>query len=210
MMHLTILDESIARLAIGRDENAVPAVIRDVRVKHHQVRRGAAARAKINRLSGKSTNLDPVKLKHPPVGVVIRIYNLTTPMANGFGPGEVPIKLCKEVVGGVTRTGLPFVPAVVATDYYAQGTTFARPAIVDLRPPPKSRSLFANYHVCISRFRRLDQMFLLCPLWPSDDQKEKVVKAILRAVRVPASLLDERARLRALATAASAAHVLAV
>jgi hypothetical protein len=62
----------------------------------------------------------------------------------------------------ITRTQLPIVPAYAITTYKCQGKTLSH-GVIDLLPPPYSKSDLANVYVPISRFTCRDKMAILRP-----------------------------------------------
>ena len=150
---------------------------------------GVAKSIQLDRRERIDANAPVVELKYLPLGVVIKVDGLNRVVADGYAAGEVPILSCRESVTrstgvSVVRAGFPFMPAVVGTDYFAQGATFGSNVVVDLTPPPGAKNLFANFHVALSRFRTMEHVKLLRPLWSEEEKAWRIV-AILRAVQPP-------------------------
>ena len=80
-------------------------------------------------------------------------------------PPQAPSKI------KVRREGFKLIPAVAATDFFAQGQTFrGHPVVIDLRIPPKGAVSMSGFYVMLSRATTLDDVYLLHPLWPPGDE----------------------------------------
>lgn len=74
----------------------------------------------------------------------------------------------------IRRDGFKLMPAVAATDFFAQGQTFRGSAvIIDMRIPPDGKVSLSSIYVMLSRATTLDDIYLLHPLWIDGDEEAK-------------------------------------
>lgn len=86
------------------------------------------------------------------------------------------------------RWGFPVEAAYAVTDYFTQGQSFPleQQWLADMRQPTKGPWLRASLYVMLTRFRSMDALRLLCPLWPEGNvAAEAKVKGALRHILVP-------------------------
>ena len=106
-----------------------------------------------------------VWLDRMPARVYAKVPGKTFKIASGnFEEGVVSVKPVKlKGPEGKNRLQLPYRPAVVITDFCAQGATFdsTRRVVVDLTRPPSGPFTFHSLYVTLSRFRRWSDVVLL-------------------------------------------------
>jgi hypothetical protein len=102
----------------------------------------------------------------------------------------------------VKRRGFPVLNGYAVTDYYAQGLTFKDSLwLVHLTPPPSGSFARASIVVILSRYRSLDEVHLLEPLWGSATARQAVIAKFHKTLQMSGDLESELARLAALAQA---------
>ena len=104
----------------------------------------------------------------------------------------------EETTIHVRRRNVPLTDAYAVTDFFVQGCSFKDDCwVVDLCPPPtgiKRACLF----VILTRFKSMDHVRLLRPLYTTPGERRTVIAAFTRAARVPDDLAAE-SRLQATA-----------
>lgn len=196
------------------------------------------ARVKNNFCTGEQLILHPAEpdddlslpyrtLRFPPLAILVRPeHSNIKEQMSGIKPGCIPI-LPKSKTFSVTlpdaptdgpqtysvkRTSHPVGDGYAVTDYFVQGTSFKQERwLLHMNPPSRGFSR-ATLLVMLTRYRSLDDIFLVCPLWPAVDMqaREAVITKFHEAVRVDSDLLAEMKRLVQVdaATRAKYAHLL--
>lgn len=119
------------------------------------------------------SNMKEIRLKKPPVYVLVKLEHTRLEALPGLEPGVVPIEPVTKamrieekdqsgVVSGktVTRRQLPITAAYAFTDYRSQGQTIPN-VIVDIAKPPGGDLSLFNVYVALSRSSGRDTIRLL-------------------------------------------------
>jgi hypothetical protein len=96
----------------------------------------------------------------------------------------------------VRRRNVPLSDAYAVTDFFIQGASFKNDTwVIDLCPPPngiKRACLF----VILTRYKSLDHIRLLRPLYTDAEQRRRVIQAFKKATKINDDLAAE-ARIQA-------------
>eukprot|EP00198_Chlamydomonas_reinhardtii_P004324 XP_001693660.1 predicted protein [Chlamydomonas reinhardtii] len=161
------------------------------------------------------------RLKYLPAAVLVVPVNTDTPhdiLGDAFADlgtaGAFPVTpvTCKdaakvEPVRGsgtirVRRRNLPLGDAFAVTDFFVQGASFGdRRWVVDLLPTPMPNgggicTSRACLFVVLTRYRSMDDVQLLRPLFTNSLERDLVVKSFLQATQLPDDLAAEDRLLR--------------
>ncbi|EFJ39543.1 hypothetical protein VOLCADRAFT_100841 [Volvox carteri f. nagariensis] len=149
------------------------------------------------------------RLKYLPAAVIVRPINghipdtvlrgladyasrggafILSPRASCIAEVEMPAPGCGTLTKQVRRLNVPLGDRQAVTDYFVQGRSFKDECwLVDLAVPPNGIKR-ATLYVLLTRFKTLDHVRLLRPLYTTPHERKKVIKQFLSATKLEPDL----------------------
>ncbi|EFJ40933.1 hypothetical protein VOLCADRAFT_99207 [Volvox carteri f. nagariensis] len=149
------------------------------------------------------------RLKYLPVAVIVRPINghipdtvlqgladyasrggafILSPRVSCIAEVEMPAPECGTITKQVRRLNVPLGDRQAVTDYFVQGRSFKDECwLVDLAVPPNGIKR-ATLYVLLTRFKMLDHVRLLRPLYTTPHERKKVIKQFLSATKLEPDL----------------------
>ncbi|EFJ45556.1 hypothetical protein VOLCADRAFT_93996 [Volvox carteri f. nagariensis] len=149
------------------------------------------------------------RLKYLPAAVIVRPINghipdtvlrgladyasrggafILSPRASCIAEVEMPAPGCGTLTKQVRRLNVPLGDRQAVTDYFVQGRSFKDECwLVDLAAPPNGIKR-ATLYVLLTRFKTLDHVRLLRPLYTTPHERKKVIKQFLSATKLEPDL----------------------
>ncbi|KXZ41460.1 hypothetical protein GPECTOR_454g357 [Gonium pectorale] len=154
-------------------------------------------------------------LTYPPCAIIVKPDGLspghTLPHLQ---PGEIVVApsivdftpSAARQPAAVTRYGFPLDAAYAVTDYYVQGASLRGFWLVHFGRPPTGGYHRASLYVIATRFRSLNDLHLLTPLWNNAHEERQLKLAFRKLAQRDPDLAAEWERLTALAATTAAQY----
>ncbi|EFJ40932.1 hypothetical protein VOLCADRAFT_99206 [Volvox carteri f. nagariensis] len=113
---------------------------------------------------------------------------ILSPRASCIAEVEMPAPGCGTITKQIRRLNVPLGDRQAVTDYFVQGRSFKDECwLVDLAVPPNGIKR-ATLYVLLTRFKTLDHVRLLRPLYTTPHERKKVIRQFLSATNLEPDL----------------------
>ncbi|KXZ41459.1 hypothetical protein GPECTOR_454g356 [Gonium pectorale] len=221
--------QELERLGGSENDGGVPAVcgfFHSVRYNMTTTVNPTLRHVHNNTATGTGIILDP---REPAIPAGAAVHVLTYPPCaiivkpDGLSPGHTlphlqpgEIVVAPSIVDftpsaarqptAVTRYGFPLDAAYAVTDYYVQGASLHGFWLVHFGRPPTGGYHRASLYVIATRFRSLNDLHLLTPLWNNAHEEQQLKLAFRKLAQRDPDLAAEWERLTALAATTAAQY----